>query len=130
MNIVNALLVSNSNVNACDSRTGKTPLLAAAAAGNTDCVKLLLCAAADVFARNSDGSTALFVSAEAGCFDCVELLIHARSDINAEAKWGNTPLIAAARDQDDFMNFSSRRIVFPVSKLILFIFHRIFTHLL
>ena len=84
LNIVNALLAANVNVNASFCG-GYTALIKSAMAGHSDCVKLLLEAASDVERECSfPEETALIVSAKSGHVDCVKLLLEAASDVQQQ----------------------------------------------
>ena len=95
LNIANALLASNANVNAVDCRRN-TALIISADAGHADCVKLLLEASSD-FTQCSWEGTALIVSAKAGHADCVKLLLEASSDVKQRNDYDDTALIISAK---------------------------------
>lgn len=86
-------LISDGGVNSADTR-GVTPLLYAAQSGNTESVKLLLEAKADVRARNNYGATPLFLAASSP--EKVRLLLAAGAEPDAATKMGRTPLMIAA----------------------------------
>lgn len=76
---------------------GRTALMRAASRGNTDCVRALLKAGADVNAKFKDGSTVLmWASCGGGRTGCVKPLIAAGADVNVKNKDGDTALIWAA----------------------------------
>ncbi|CAM3411032.1 ankyrin repeat domain-containing protein [Paracidovorax anthurii] len=80
------------------SRTGRTPLMAAAASGQTAIVKMLHSAGAKVDAFSSDGTTALHEAARHGRMDCARMLLDARANPNAYTgilNGGVTPLMEA-----------------------------------
>ena len=69
-----------------------SPLARAAAAGETEMVRLLLQAGADADAAEPDGTTALMLAAQAGSFEVVELLLAAGAsgsarDASGRAAW-------------------------------------------
>jgi hypothetical protein len=70
------------------------PVLADAAwRGQTDAVKLLISAGADIAARDEDGNTALALAASAGRLDAVNALLSARAEVDAENRAGERPLM-------------------------------------
>lgn len=72
---------------------GWTPAMWAASCGNTDLLKLLIGAGADVNAAAPSGKTAL--TEAVGDAKCVRLLIDAGADVNAADAEGCTPLMLA-----------------------------------
>ncbi len=86
-------LIKDAGVAVRDSR-GTTPLMAAAAVGSADAMKLLLGAGAEVNARNDFDATALMWCATDKTK--VEMLLKAGADVNAKSKLGRTPLFIAA----------------------------------
>ena len=87
-------LAKTSGVNVKDER-GATPLMYAAAFGNTEELKLLLDAGADANAKNAFDATALIWFA--GDPEKSRILISHGADVNAQSKQGRTPLLMAAR---------------------------------
>ncbi len=84
------------------NKDGITPLHLAAWNGQSDCVRALLQAGADVNARNTrkwgaSGLTALHYAANEGWSDCLRLLLEAGAQVDAGARDGETPLHHAAR---------------------------------
>src|SRR5215475_5916501 len=73
---------------------GATPLMHAAAFGNSQTLKLLLDGGADVNAHNDFGATALLWAARNP--DKARLLIERGADVNAQSKQGRTPLMIAS----------------------------------
>ncbi|MBR5888343.1 MAG: ankyrin repeat domain-containing protein, partial [Akkermansia sp.] len=71
-------------------------LYVAAKNGETELVKLLITAGADVNKANEDGLTPLYCAADKGRTECVKLLIAAGADVNKAEKFGRTPLCMAA----------------------------------
>lgn len=69
-----------------------TPLHGAACNGNTECVKLLIQAGADVNVQSCNQSTALHCSAEDGNAEIVSLLLNANANPNLKDFKGKTPL--------------------------------------
>jgi len=90
------VLTKNEGTNARDKR-GTTPLMYAAAFGNSQDMKLLLDAGADVNAKSMSGATALIWAAGEPVKS--RMLIERGADINAQSRQGRTPLMAAARRQ-------------------------------
>ena len=89
-------LTRNGDINARDKR-GATPLMYAAAFGNSEEMKLLLDGGADVNAKSTFGATALIWAAGEPVKS--RMLIERGADINAQSRQGRTPLMAAARRQ-------------------------------
>ena len=87
-------LIGSQDVNAKDSR-GATPLMYAAAFGNTRQMKLLLESGADVNAQNTFRATALIWAGG----DAVKsrMLIDHGADVNVRTEQGQTPLTVAAK---------------------------------
>ncbi|MBL6622005.1 MAG: ankyrin repeat domain-containing protein [Rickettsiales bacterium] len=73
-------------------------LLRAAKDGNSEEVKRLLEAKADVNAKDVDGQTPLQFAAEYGHTGIAAALIAAEANVNAKARYGITPLHLAARN--------------------------------
>jgi hypothetical protein len=69
-----------------------TPLHGAACNGNTECVRLLIEAGADVNVQSCNQSTALHCSAEDGNAEIVSLLLSANANPNLKDFKGKTPL--------------------------------------
>jgi len=78
--------------------TKSTPLMVAAASGNTDEVKRLLRRPANVNAKNTLGSTALMGAAAGGYEDIVGLLLQRKALLNVRSKDGGSPLIFASKN--------------------------------
>jgi ankyrin repeat protein len=91
-----SLIQKNENPNIVDEHDARTPLMLAAANGNTEIVKLLLDAGAKIGATDSAGSTALHWAAERGRADVVRQLLAANAPVDLETKRGLTPLMLAA----------------------------------
>lgn len=99
---VKLLLDRGANLEAWDQYRG-TPLLSAAALGQTDIVMLLLERGADIHATDSYGNTALIVAAcecavatMNSTYDIVKTLLEKGSDVNARNHEGTTALMNAA----------------------------------
>ena len=90
------------NANATNAQ-GRTPLLLAAIAGNTNLVNLLLARGAKVDSRTGEGWTALHIAAAQGWVEVGRRLLEAGLDPNELAHAGMGPLhIAAAYGQTGF----------------------------
>jgi uncharacterized protein len=72
--------------------TGASPLITAAAFGQTEIVKALLEGGADVNFKNKDGSTALHTAAFLCYPEIVEILLDKGADKNSKNKTGSTAL--------------------------------------
>jgi len=84
-------------------RGGMTALLFAARAGNTECVRLLLAAGADLKTGDPDGTTALILAIINGHYDTAAFLLDHGADPNAADENGRAPLFAAV-DMYDMYN--------------------------
>ena len=89
--IVRLLLDKGAKVNAADKK-GRTPLMTAAADGDTDSMQLLLDRQADCHASDAYGRTALHDAVYCGVPEAVSLLIARGADVNARTQDGETPL--------------------------------------
>jgi Ankyrin repeats (3 copies)/Ankyrin repeat len=90
---------------ALTDKAGRTALMAAASAGRTENMRLLLDKGANIDSKDNDGNTALLVSAGAGPYSAVgvvytanpvKLLLERGADIEARNQHGDTALILAA----------------------------------
>src|SRR5688500_5498679 len=82
-------------------RLGATPLHAAAAAGQTPLVELLLTCKANIDAQTADGITPLHAAAQGGYFDAAALLLDHGADPKTTDGGQRTPLHAAASSGDE-----------------------------
>ena len=82
------------------ARGGLTALLFAARQGQTETVKALLDAKADINAVDSDGNNALTLAVLNNHYDLTEMLIERGADVNIAAKNGRTPLYSAVEMHD------------------------------
>jgi ankyrin repeat protein len=96
------LLQCGADANARDAR-GRTPLFAAAQAGDAPAVsELLACAMTDPDARADGGRTPLHAAVLAGALSCVRRLVRcARVECNARDDDGATPAHLAARNANN-----------------------------
>ena len=78
----------------------KTPLIVAAHNGNTESIRLLLEAGANVNMKAQYATPLIAASAYHGSARPVQLLLAAGADVNAEA-WGCTPLMYALKNNGD-----------------------------
>jgi ankyrin repeat protein len=97
--IAAALIEAHADVNAVAGDSRQTLLHGAAADGNTDIVKLLLNAKANVNARDVSGETPLHSAVRSGKDDIVALLLDAKADPNARNNYGVTPLDLAKNNR-------------------------------
>jgi len=80
------------------TRDFNSELIEAAENGQTEKVKSLLAAGADVNAKDNDGMTALITAANEGHWETVRGLLDAGADANAEEEDGNTAFNVLATD--------------------------------
>ncbi len=80
---------------------GQTPLLRAADAGHTKCVRMLIDKGANVKHADNEGRTALSLAAIKGHKVVAKLLLKNHAEINAQDEKGNTPLALAAEKNHD-----------------------------
>ena len=85
-------LTVSGNPNPRDSRTGRTPLHAAAMANAPKLIAALAAAGADVEARDKDGLTALHAAAALNSVAAIAALLDAGADFHAQNLDGQTPL--------------------------------------
>jgi len=67
-----------------------------AASGNTEKIRELIKAGADVNEKNSNGLSALMIAARTGNIDMIKVLIDAKADVNAKSNDGFTALMEAS----------------------------------
>src|SRR5579885_1046487 len=97
---VRLLVDRGADVNA-RSKLGRTPLMSAAAiAGASETVRLLLAKGADPQAKDTHGNSALLTAADAGDPETVRLLLEKGLDANSADEGGNTALMSAAGNCD------------------------------
>ncbi|MEI6075254.1 MAG: ankyrin repeat domain-containing protein [Verrucomicrobiota bacterium] len=89
---INQHIANGSDLNAKDPKTGSTPLISAAVAGQTQAAKALITGGANLNLQNNDGSTALMCAAFFGHADLVRALLQAGADKNLRNKFGSTAL--------------------------------------
>jgi serine/threonine-protein phosphatase 6 regulatory ankyrin repeat subunit B len=94
--ILQQLLAANANVNTINKDTEYSPLMAAANAGYTEVVKILLEAKAEVNSSGIEGYSALHLASFKGHIEIVKMLLEAKAAINATNEEGITPLLLAA----------------------------------
>ena len=95
---MDVLLEGGASANAATGPDGRTPLIAAAEAGSSEAVALLLSVGAAVDARRADGATAACAAAAGGHGDVLRRLIDAGADVHvADTLSGESLLHYAAR---------------------------------
>ena len=100
--MVEHLLAQKANANK-PGRDGKTALILAASLGETELVRTLLQAGAEVNLRNAkDGTTALMWAANTGAMATVRLLLEAgaRADLKAHDGWSAVEAARSAGHED------------------------------
>jgi uncharacterized protein len=93
---VERLLAEGADVNAAKGQYESTPLMLAAARGETGVLRCLLDKGAKVNARDSDGWTALMGATVEGHLEAVILLLDNDSDVGAINSNGETALMMAS----------------------------------
>ena len=93
---VQAALSRGGDVNAQEELAGRTALMAAAAAGRLEVVKLLIDKSANLQAKDSGGWTALMVAVREERTDVVRALLEKGADPNVRDNCGWTPLMVAS----------------------------------
>jgi len=96
LNIIRQHIKSGSDLNVLEPSRASTPLITAAALGNTEAAKLLIEAGAELNYKNVDGSTALITSVVFGTTDVARLLIDSGADLNITNNLGSTALHTGA----------------------------------
>lgn len=86
-----ALVNAGANLEA-RTRQGVTPLLMAAEAGHTECVRWLLMAKADVNAYTSIGQSSIYVAASSNHVAVIEEILKARADTEIKDSFGKVPV--------------------------------------
>lgn len=94
--VARILLEHGANVNLCNSAFGMTPLMGAAALGNTDLVDLLLQYEAKLERCDDDGETALLYACRTGKTKTGLFLIEKGADLESHSRRWGTPLMAAS----------------------------------
>lgn len=87
---------AGSDLNVLEPSRASTPLITAAAFGNTEAAKILVNAGADLNYQNADGSTALHTAAAFGKTEIAKILIDVGTDLNLKNNHGSTALHSAA----------------------------------
>lgn len=77
------------------SEDGITALIAASSEGQTECIKLLLGAGADVNAKDKDGTNSIMAAAARGHVEGVTALLDAGANVNEQNADGHTALMFA-----------------------------------
>ena len=95
---MDVLLEGGASANAATGPDGRTPLIAAAEAGSSEAVELLLSVGAAVDAKRADGATAACAAAAGGHGDVLRRLLDAGADVHvADSVSGESLLHYAAR---------------------------------
>ena len=77
-----------------------TPLMGACMQGHVHVTNQLLCAKAEVNARNTIGSAALHYAAKRGSLACVQALVEAGADLEIRDRYSSTPLLDAVIERN------------------------------
>jgi hypothetical protein len=94
---IEKMLKDGTDANCKRPGEGSTPLIAAANAGKTESLRILINNGANVNETNLNGWTALMGSVNGGYLDVCELLLASGADVNVKHKYGWTALSLAAR---------------------------------
>lgn len=94
------------------SEDGITPLIAAASEGQTDCVKILIDAKANVNAKDKDGTTSLMAASARGHVNVVSALLAAGASVNEQNTDGHTALMFAYNGKNQVETLWERYIQF------------------
>lgn len=90
----------------CRDKMERTPLIAAAEAGNVDVVQTLLDHGADVNAVDADGETAVMKATYGGYLDVIKLLVSHGADVDLRNHEGMTALeIAQEMEANDVITY-------------------------
>jgi len=98
--VVEALLKANVDVNIRSEKQKLTPLISAACCGSLEAVKALLKASADIDAQSSTGNTALMLAIDRGKIDVALTLIESGANLEIKGQKGWTALHNAASGGD------------------------------
>ena len=94
--VMTRLVEAGHNVNQRDWLGERTPLMAAAGEGHTDCVQYLLQNGAQLDLEDHVGMTALHLAASLGHLEVMKRLVEAGQDVNQRDVGKRTPLMRAA----------------------------------
>lgn len=97
---VKSLIAKGEDLNAQNSGYMQTPLQLAVYNENSDIVKVLIKAGADVNLKMKNGHTALHTAAFFGDTKSITFILRAKADVNAKSNDGTTPLHRAAEGGD------------------------------
>ena len=89
---MNQHVSAGTDLNAKEPGNGGTPLIVAAAYGQTEAARLLVKNGAELEARNNDGATALLVASFFCHLETVKFLLENGAEVNAKNNIGQTPL--------------------------------------
>ncbi|XP_067670056.1 serine/threonine-protein phosphatase 6 regulatory ankyrin repeat subunit A-like [Haliotis asinina] len=95
--MVNYLLRDNTAAIESRGRDGRTPIMSAAAHGQTDVVKLLMSKGSDVTLLDDYGESILHIACSGGRVDMLTFILSlGHFDINSRGRFGRTPVMVAA----------------------------------
>jgi len=86
------LVNAGADINFRQPKTGRTALMSAAFANQTESLELLLKAGAKIDASDNEGTTPLILASKGGKYEAVEWLLDHGADINAEDNKGKSAL--------------------------------------
>ena len=108
--IVHLLLSIHPDLLERHTETGRNAVILASWYGQTDCLRLLLRAQAEVDLVNIEGVSALMRAADNGHLECVRLLCRAQADLNVTCKAGKTALqYAQDKGHEDIIAFLQKQ---------------------
>ena len=103
-------LRAGTDINAKEDFGGSTPLILAAIFGQSEIVKILIDAGAELDLRNSSGGTALHQACFFGRPEIVELILNSGADPHLVNSWDFTPLDLVTIEFDDRLEETYRHV--------------------
>lgn len=95
--VAKLLIDKGAQVNTAEKKHGQSPLMMAAVQGDSEMLKLLLAAKADVKQQSAIGFTPLMYAILEGRPECVAILLENGSDVHHQSSNGTTPIQLAER---------------------------------